>query len=88
MALISGETFMLWNMMLSFGAPLALILWELRRMKRYRDEADGSDDGSANRPLPVAPTPNGDEDLPPLPDCLRPDLKPASAALERVLARV
>lgn len=53
----SGLLFVLWKGLLGFGLPIALGLWELHRLRRYRD-VDAADGRSAFEPqAPVPPPP-------------------------------
>jgi hypothetical protein len=47
----AGLLFVLWKGVLGFGLPIALGLWELHRLRRYREEDAGDD------PPPVEPEP-------------------------------
>ena len=51
----SGMLFVLWKGLLGFGVPIALGLWELHRLRRYRDE--DATPPAPPPPPPVAPGP-------------------------------
>ncbi len=62
--LLDTDTFTIINMVLSFGAPMALAVQQLYAVRRSRR---GGNDGGSALPKPV-PTPlPGDDGLPPLP---------------------
>jgi len=68
--MISTDLFITLSFALSFGAPLLLALRELALLKP--SSASGPD-GGEQRGAP-APAPAGDDDLPPLPPSLIPNL--------------
>ncbi|MEO1093166.1 MAG: hypothetical protein AAFX81_21315 [Pseudomonadota bacterium] len=86
---LSTDWFILLSSALSFGAPLAWAWYDLRSMKRP-PRSGGGGDGNVT-PEPVRPILPGDDDLPPLPPSLIPDLDagpvrgPEPAKPQRVL---
>lgn len=49
----AGMMFVLWKGVLGFGLPIALGIWELYRLRKYRDE----DAGQARPPFEPEPAP-------------------------------
>lgn len=86
---MSGETFVLLNLLLVKGPILALAIWELYKLRYYPKPPEREERvapppapmGGDSKPLPLAPAP-----LKPLPDCLipKPLALPAPAREERV----
>lgn len=78
---MSPDAFVFTSMTLTHGAAIGFAVWELVRLRRYRDAGDDRD----RRPPPVpAPRPKGGEPVrKPLPACLIP--APPSPAPVRIL---
>ncbi|WP_291298587.1 hypothetical protein [Elioraea sp.] len=81
---MSGETFVLLNLLLVKGPILGLALWELWKLRHYPKPPERQE----SVPSPLAPMGGDRKDLPskPLPDCLvpRPLALPARRREERV----
>ena len=79
--MISTDLFITLSFALSFGAPLLLALRELAILKPSANEGP---DGGMDQQAP-APAPAGDDDLPPLPPSLIPNLDHDPAPRPKVL---
>jgi len=79
--MISTDLFITLSFALSFGVPLVLALRELRLLAPSTDRGR---DGGIDRRAP-APAPEGDDDLPPLPPSLIPQLDHDPAPRPKVL---
>ncbi len=79
--MISTDLFITLSFALSFGAPLLLALRELALLK---PSSTSRPDGGLDHEAP-APAPAGDDDLPPLPPSLIPQLDRDPAPRPKVL---
>ena len=79
--MISTDLFITLSFALSFGAPLLLAVRELALLK---PSPKSGPEGGLDRAAP-SPVPAGDDDLPPLPPSLIPDLDLEPAPRPKVL---
>lgn len=80
---MSSDVFVVCSMALTHGAAIALAVWELIRLRRYRADDAGRDHRPA--PLPAPPPAGGDairKPHGPLPACLIPVRRSPARLLE------
>ncbi len=78
--MISTDLYITLSFILSFGAPMALAVRELMLLKHSKNRPDGGQEREAPAPAPL-----NDDDLPPLPPSLIPDLDHTPAPRPKVL---
>jgi hypothetical protein len=78
--MISTDLYITLSFILSFGAPIALAIRELRMLKASSNRPDGGIERTAPAPVPF-----DDDGLPPLPPSLIPQLDVRPTPVPRVL---